>query len=141
MAVPDPVDRNRTVATLLPLAVTDHGGDSMAPASVSVATSGVGERRFESDGVVYHHILDPHTGRPARTGLTGATLVTRDSIDAEGHSTTVLALGSTRGARFVEHHPEILGALLVRDDGAMPRLGVAGSACCAHTLPCQSRGN
>lgn len=115
---------------LLHTAVTQHKTDdvvelrSPSPAipilpNVSVVTSGIYERRFVANGTVHHHILDPHTGRPARTDPASTTVVARTSLGAEGYSTTLLALGSTRAARFVESHPQILAALLIRDDGSM----------------------
>lgn len=41
------------------------------------------------------------------------------SLDAEGYSTTVLALGRRKGARFVRERPEIEHACLVGSDGEL----------------------
>ena len=83
----------------------------------SAVTSGVYERCFERDGVFYHHILDPKTGFPVETDAAGATVVARRSIDAEGYSTTLLALGIERGLAFARERDAILGAYFVDRDG------------------------
>lgn len=83
----------------------------------SAVTSGTYERHFEKDGVTYHHILDPTTGYPAKTDVAGVTVITKKSIDAEGYSTTLLALGLERGKDFVACHPAILAAHFVNDEG------------------------
>ena len=79
----------------------------------SAVTSGVYERCFERDGAFYHHILNPETGYPAETDAAGATVLARRSLDAEGYSTTLLALGIARGRAFVREHPAILAAYFV----------------------------
>lgn len=79
----------------------------------SAVTSGVYERCFERDGTLYHHILDPRTGKPAKTDAAGVTVVADTSLDAEGFSTTLLALGIKEGAAFVEAHPCIRSAYFV----------------------------
>lgn len=73
----------------------------------SVVTSGVYERCFARDGILYHHILDPSTGYPVRTDLLSATVVCEKSIDAEGFSTTLLAQGREKAGRTADAHPEI----------------------------------
>lgn len=102
----DPRDKNAIVGAV---AVRD----------ASAVTSGVYERCFERDGAFYHHILDPKTGFPATTDAAGATVVARRSIDAEGYSTTLLALGIERGIAFAREREAILGAWFVDRDGTV----------------------
>lgn len=87
--------------------------------NASAVTSGVYERCFFVDGVRYHHIVDPKTGRPAQTDLASATVLAARSLDAEGFSTTLLALGERRAEAFVKRTPEIQAAILVGNDGSV----------------------
>ena len=54
----------------------------------------------------------PLTAR-VETDAAGATVVARRSIDAEGYSTTLLALGIERGLAFARERDAILGAYFV----------------------------
>jgi FAD:protein FMN transferase len=63
----------------------------------AVVTSGDYERFFEKDNVRYHHILDPKTGYPARSGLISVTIVYDISIDSDALSTTSFILGMKEG--------------------------------------------
>lgn len=83
----------------------------------SAVTSGTYERSFKRNGVLYHHILSTETGYPVETDLAGATVIARKSMDAEGYSTTLLALGKHDAAEFVRAHPAILCAYLVDTEG------------------------
>lgn len=82
----------------------------------SVVTSGVYERAFERDGTLYHHILDPRTGYPAKTDLLSATVVARTSLDADGFTTALVIMGADRALAFAESHPA-LEAVLVTNEG------------------------
>lgn len=62
----------------------------------SLATSGDYERYFILDGVRYHHVLDPHTGMPAR-GVRSATVLSHDATLADALSTALMVLGVARG--------------------------------------------
>ena len=79
----------------------------------SVVTSGTYERCFQKNGVLMHHILDPQTGFPVVTDAVGATIVCEKSIDAEGFSTTALALGVESGLAFCKAQPEIISAIFI----------------------------
>ena len=83
----------------------------------SAVTSGIYERCCEVNGKFYHHILSPETGMPVETDVAGVTVVADRSIDAEGYSTTLLALGTTRGLAFAREHPAIRKAIFVTRDG------------------------
>lgn len=92
---------------------------------VSSSTSGDYESYFELDGVRYHHILDPRTGRPAR-GLRSATVIAPDATLADALSTALVVLGPDRGLALAEEWPEV-EAVLVGEDGALRTTpGIAG---------------
>ncbi|MDO4591175.1 MAG: FAD:protein FMN transferase [Slackia sp.] len=85
--------------------------------NASAVTSGTYERAFKRGGTTYHHILDTKTGFPVETDIAGATVIAERSIDAEGYSTTLLALGTNDAAAFVHAHPAIAIAYLADDQG------------------------
>jgi thiamine biosynthesis lipoprotein len=69
----------------------------------SVVTSGVYERAFDLGGRLYHHILDPRSGRPAKTDLLSATLIAPTSLQADGLTTALIIMGLDAALDFVEH--------------------------------------
>lgn len=62
----------------------------------SVVTSGVNERFFIIDGQLYHHIIDPRTGYPAKSGLLSVTVVAENSMTADALSTAAFVLGEDK---------------------------------------------
>ena len=81
----------------------------------SVVTSGPYERYFEKDGVRYHHIIDPATGRPARSGLASVTVVDADSARADTLCTALFVMGSRRAPEFLRKHSYIKAVLVAAD--------------------------
>ncbi|MCL2151156.1 MAG: FAD:protein FMN transferase, partial [Coriobacteriia bacterium] len=85
----------------------------------SLVTSGIYERSFTLDGRLYHHILDPQTGYPVDTDVAGVSVLAKRSIDAEGFSTTLLALGISEGLAYARRRPEIENAIFVDRQGGV----------------------
>ena len=82
----------------------------------SVVTSGDYQRFFiDQAGVRRSHILDPRTGRPARSGLISATVVAPCSMDADALSTMVFVAGIEAGRECASSH-DIYGMVLVDED-------------------------
>ena len=83
---------------------------------VSVATSGDYQRYFEFEGTRYHHILDPSTGYPARSGIRSATVLARDCALADALATAAFVMGSKAGLNLLEGWEDVEG-ILISEDG------------------------
>ena len=82
---------------------------------LSVVSSGVYERHFIKDGVNYHHILDPSTGYPYENGLVQVTILSPQSVDGDGLSTTAFALGLEKGTELLESMEDVYGIFITED--------------------------
>lgn len=90
----------------------------------SVVTSGLYERNFTKDGVFYHHILSPKDGMPVKTDVGGSTIVSDLSLDGDGYSTTLFALGVQGSLEFVESRPELECIIIDTDDNVFVSSGL-----------------
>ncbi len=105
-----------------------EGGDLFATVELSDATfstSGDYERYFEQDGVRYHHLLDPTTGRPAR-GTRSVTLVSSDPVLADGLSTGVFIIGPEKGMALVERLRDVEAIIVTADNQVLISSGLRG---------------
>lgn len=68
----------------------------------SVVSSGIYERFFVKNDVLYHHLLNPKTGYPYKNGLLSVTIVSDRSVDGDALSTACFALGLKKGLAFAE---------------------------------------
>ena len=83
-------------------------------------TSGLYERSFEKDGILYYHILDPKTGYPVKTDLESASIKSESSTDGDAYSTILFLLGHD-GALDLVNGDDRFEALLVDDFGAVTK--------------------
>jgi thiamine biosynthesis lipoprotein len=88
---------------------------SLPLADEAISTSGDYERYFDEDGVRYHHILVPVTGRPAGA-VRSVTIVADDATTTEGLTKSVFVLGVERGMQLVASLPGV-DAVIVDKDG------------------------
>ncbi len=92
-------------------------GDYFALAPITDAafsTAGDYERFFVKDGVRYHHILDPRTGRPA-TACRSVTVFAPDALTADQLDDAIFILGPVEGMKLVDARPGV-GAVVVDKD-------------------------
>ncbi|HKQ30272.1 MAG TPA: FAD:protein FMN transferase [Burkholderiales bacterium] len=104
IGIRDPRNRDGNVA-VIPLA------------DAAISTSGDYERYFEADGVRYHHIINPKTGKSA-SGVRSVTVIGPDSLTNEGLTKSVFILGPARGLALIETMIGI-DAIVVDDQGKL----------------------
>jgi len=90
----------------------------------TVVTSGVYERNFEADGVLYHHIFSPFDGYPVANGLLSVTIIADTSIDADALSTAVFVMGYERGTALLESLENVEGIFVFEDMSVRKTKGV-----------------
>ena len=84
-------------------------------ADESVVTSGIYQRYFEQDNILYHHILDPQTGYPCENNLYSVSIITDSSLTADALSTTCFLLGYEKGMELINQLDDV-DAVFITDD-------------------------
>ena len=118
------LDLGGTVATMgcrLPIGVRDPFRPDGAPMGALMledrvaVTSGVYERFAWVDGHRYHHITDPRTGCPAKSGLMSVTLVGEQGAALDALATAALILGPEQSVPLL--NAQCMDAIFVTDRG------------------------
>jgi len=66
----------------------------------AVITSGVYQRFFVEDGVEYHHLIDPSSGKPANNDLLSVTIIADEGTLADALSTAAFIMGRDAAEEF-----------------------------------------
>lgn len=69
---------------------------------MNIVTSGVYERYFYDNDILYHHILNPATGYPCENGLLSVTVISADAAQCDALSTGCFVLGMDKAKELVE---------------------------------------
>lgn len=67
-----------------------------------IATSGDYERYVEKDGIRYHHIMNPFTGRPVDNEVCSVTIVSDSGLLSDALSTACFVLGVQEGMKLAD---------------------------------------
>jgi thiamine biosynthesis lipoprotein len=93
----------------------------------AISTSGDYERYFEADGVRYHHILVPGTGK-SPDAVHSVTVVGANATRTDGLTKTVFIMGAERGLEFIHRLGDVeavivdnAGRVFCSDGFAAPR--------------------
>ncbi len=103
IGIADPFDADRDLAVL---SLTEG----------AVCTSSTRKRRWPCGNGEAHHIINPRTGHPARSGVAAATVLADDAATAEVLAKTAIILGEKSALEFIGGWPGA-AVCLVLDDG------------------------
>lgn len=104
------------------------GGQTFATVALSngtLSTSGDYERFFITDGVRYHHLIDPDSGRPA-TATRSVTIVADSAMLADVLSTGVFIMGPEAGMALLERLPQVEGVIVSSSNQVLVSSGLTG---------------
>ncbi len=111
--------KKQGLAAVLPLSET------------AISTSGDYERYFEKDGVRYHHIISPKTGRSAGE-LRSVTILGPNATRTDALSTSVFVLGLKEGLALIDRLDDV-EAVIIDNRGEMHMSkGMANQASPSH---------
>ena len=112
VAVEDPNDTSSYVGTL-------------SVGETAIITSGSYQRYFVGpDGMKYHHIIDPSTGRPADNDLVSVTIVCPDGTLADALSTAMFVLGENAALKYWRENGGFEMIMINKDNEIMCTTGL-----------------
>jgi thiamine biosynthesis lipoprotein len=80
----------------------------------AAATSSIGGRRWQRNGLPMHHLIDPRTGLPCASDLFAVTVIAAETMLAEVAAKVTLILGQAAGQAYLEGL-ELAGLLIGRN--------------------------
>lgn len=73
----------------------------------ALATSGNYRKFYVEGGQKRAHIIDPHTGYPAKHNLLSATVLASDCTTADAYATAFMVMGVEKAKQFLSAHKEL----------------------------------
>ncbi len=73
----------------------------------AMATSGNYRKFYEENGQKYAHIIDPHTGYPAKNNLLSASVFANDCMTADAYATAFMVMGLEKSKQFLIDNPSL----------------------------------
>ena len=89
---------------------------SIALKDKCVVTSGIYERYIESDGKIYHHILDPKRGYGVENELASVTVIGEKALDCDALSTVCMLLGTESGMDIINNTADTEAVFIDREN-------------------------
>ena len=87
----------------------------------AIVTSTTRFRRWRRGGTLHHHLIDPGTGRSARTGIAAVVVTAAEAWLAEGYAKAALVAGPAAGAEMLADAG--LTGWMFSDDGVVTTIG------------------
>lgn len=87
-----------------------------------IATSSWYEHCFRKEGTIYHHLLDPHTGRPGETDISSVSVLSSKAVYTDFLSTAFFVMGVQKGRMLAERlKPHGIDAdyVVLKKDGSL----------------------
>ena len=85
----------------------------------AVITSGGYERYFEENGIRYHHIIDPRTGKPSESNLKSVSIVSKDGTLADTLSTSLFIMGEEKAIKYWRENKDEFDIILMTNDNRL----------------------
>lgn len=82
-----------------------------------ISVSSTAEKAFSENGETYHHIIDPATGRPADSDLTGVAVWCQSGAIADALSTAFIVMGKDKALAFCKEGKLAVEAVFVCENG------------------------
>ena len=98
-----------------PFQDTSVAATALSITDQSVVTSGIYERCFTMDGILYHHLLDPHTGYPCENDLASVTIISDHSVDGDALSTCCFLMGKEKGMALIDSLADVRAIFITRE--------------------------